>query len=77
MPKKKEYVPQAIPTAIKCNSRISLKIKDNFYTIEYGEERALPEGFNVADIDKEREALWNTCNNEVDNQAEEIKKLFT
>lgn len=73
MTKVKEYESKATVTTIKCNSRISLKIKDNFYTIEYGEERTIPEDANV---EKERQLLWDDCNNEVDRQAEEIKNMF-
>lgn len=74
--KKEEYIPQAFPKEISCVSRVSLKIKDNFYTLEYGETRSIPEGFNYANIDKEREALWNICNDEVDRQAQEVQNLF-
>ena len=44
--------------------------------MEYGETRSIPEGFNYANLDKEREALWNTCNDEVDRQAQEVQNLF-
>lgn len=60
-------------TTIKAISRASVKIKDSFYTIEYGEERSLdPED----DIEVERNKLWDTCNGEVDNQLEDILKSF-
>ena len=60
-------------TTIKAISRASVKIKDSFYTIEYGEERSLdPED----DVEVERNKLWDTCNGEVDNQLEDILKSF-
>lgn len=58
---------------IKAISRASVKIRDSFYTVEYGEERSIEEGDN---IEEERERLWDTCNNEIDNQLEDIIKSF-
>lgn len=60
-------------TTIRATSRVAMKIKDNFYTVEYTEERSLEDGDNVED---ERKALWDTVNNEVDNQIEEIYDTF-
>lgn len=56
-------------TSIKCTSRASVKIKDSFYTVEWCEERSIPEDAN---LEEERKALWDTCNNEVDNQIRDI-----
>lgn len=70
---KKGEKPIGITTMIKVSSRASVKIKDNFYTIEYGEERSIPEG---CDIEEERQNLWDTCNSEVDKQIEDIVKTF-
>lgn len=61
-------------TTIKATSRVAMKIKDNFYTVEYTEERSLEDGDNV---ETERKALWDTVNNEVDNQIEEIYETFS
>lgn len=52
-----------------------MKVRDNFYTVEYSEERIVPEGIEV-DLDFEREALWDTCNAEVDKQIEDILNAF-
>lgn len=60
-------------TTIKAISRASVKIKDSFYTIEYGEERSLDEGDNV---EEERKKLWDACNGEVDGQLDDILKSF-
>ena len=61
-----------VTTAIRITSRASIKVKDSFYTIEYCEERSIPED---ADLEEERADLWNTCNAEVDNQLEDIIKM--
>lgn len=61
---------KATTTSIKFTSRISLKIGDNFYTLEACEERSLPEGLTEAQVASEREMLWDTVNTEVDKQAE-------
>lgn len=66
---------KAIITTIKASSRASVKVGDNFYTIEYCEERSIPDTENV-DIEQERTDLWDTCNTEVDNQIEDILKTF-
>ena len=58
-------------TSIRATSRVSTKIGDTFYTVEWCEERSVPED---ADLIAERSALWDICNNEVDAQIEEIIK---
>lgn len=66
-----EYTPKAVTSTIRATSRMSLKVKDNFYTVEYTEERVIPDVEGV-DIEQERVALWDAVNAEVDNQAQEI-----
>ena len=73
--KKKAYESKARITTIAATSRASVKIKDNFFTVEYHEERVIPEVDGV-DINVERELLWNTVNAECDNQVEEISRTF-
>lgn len=70
-----EYEPKAKITKISATSRTSLRIKENYFTCEYSEERVIPdiEGVN---IEQEREALWDAVNAEVDNQAETIWNTF-
>ena len=41
--KKKEYESLATVTSIRATSRASIKMHDNFYTVEYSEERSIPE----------------------------------
>ena len=65
-----EYESRAIITSIKATSRASVKIGDSYYTMEYCEERLIPDTDDI-DIATEREILWNTVNNEVDTQIEE------
>lgn len=60
-------------TVIKAISRASVKIRDSFYTVEYGEERMIEDGDN---IEEERKKLWDSCNYEIDNQLEDIVKSF-
>lgn len=70
-----KYESKAIISTIKATSRASVKIKDNFYTVEYAEERLIPEDENI-DITEERQLLWDTCNSEVDNQITDILNSF-
>ncbi len=60
-------------TIIRATSRISTKIKDTFYTFEYCEERQIEEG---DDLEEERARLWETCNEEVDNQVAEALAIY-
>ena len=68
------YEPKAIINKISATSRASVKSRDNYFTVEYSEERIIPdvEGVNIAE---ERKALWNACNDECDAQIEVIKNL--
>jgi len=58
--------------SIKATSRASIKVMDSFYTLEYSEERLIPEDAN---IEEERAILWDVVNNEVDNQIADIEKI--
>lgn len=62
-------------TSIKATSRAAIKVRDNFYTVEYSEERSIPD-IEDMDLDFEREALWADANKIVDAQCEEIIKTF-
>ena len=73
--KKAEYVSQAKTSKIQATSRISLKIRDTFYTVEYSEERVIPDIEGV-DLEKERELLWDCVNAEVDAQAKDIENSY-
>ena len=64
----------AVTTSIRATSRASVKIHDSFYTVEWCEERSIQEG---DDLVEERKKLWDTCNGEVDNQLEDIVKMFS
>lgn len=70
-----EYIPKAKPTMIKFNSRASVKIKESFYTFEYGEERQI-DNFDEVNIDKEIQYLTESCNNVVDKQIEEVVNMI-
>ena len=52
---------KAVTTSIKATSRVAIKIKDNYYTVEFTEERA---------------ELWDAVNTSVDEQCEQILKTF-
>lgn len=66
-------------TKIHAVSRCAVSIhnsktnKDNYYTIELSEERALPEDGNF-DLDKEYAAVFDSINAEVDRQMLDIIK---
>lgn len=66
---------KAIITNIHASSRASVKVGDSFYTVEYSEDRAVPDVENI-DVEQERQELWDTVNTEVDNQIADILKTF-
>ena len=70
-----EYTSKAIVTKIQATSRVAIKIRDNYYTVEYLEERMIPDVPDI-DLDAERTMLFNAVNAEVDRQAEDIVKSF-
>lgn len=69
----KSYESKAIITTIRATSRASIKCKDNFFTVEFCEERTIPDKKGV-DIEEERALLWDTVNDECDNQIDWIRK---
>ncbi len=68
------YTPKAVVTEISATSRVAIKVRDNFYTVEYTEKRAIPDVEDV-DMDAERLALFDAVNGVVDAQAEDIIKM--
>lgn len=69
-----EYIPKAKPKIIKFISRASIKVKDSFYTMEYGEERQI-DNFDEVNIDLEKQALIDDCNKVVDDQLQEVIQM--
>lgn len=70
------YTSKAITTKISATSRASVKINDNFYTVEMTEEREFIPNTPDVNLDKERELLWDAINLSVDNQILDIKEQF-
>lgn len=60
-------------TLIKASSRASVKVGDAYYTVEWTEERSVDP---TDDIEAERADLWETANDEVDNQIKDILNAF-
>lgn len=69
------YESKAVVTNIKATSRVAIKVRDNFYTVEYSEERAIPDVEGV-DLEQEQNILFDSVNSIVDAQAEDIIKTF-
>ena len=68
---KAKYTSKAETLTIKATSRVSVKVKETYYTLEYTEERMIPDVTGI-DLKQERKALWDTVNTEVDNQVQDI-----
>ena len=69
------YEVKGVPTKITATSRVAIKIRDNYYTVECSEERSIPDVEGV-DIEKERQALFDDVNSTVDMQIEDIYNTF-
>ena len=67
----KEYEVKGKTTRITATSRAAIKIKDNYYTVELSEERTMPESEDIR-LDEEYKALFDSINNEIDNQLQDI-----
>lgn len=68
---------KAITTKISATSRVAVKIKDNFYTVEYTEERELPQPVtSEEEMEQERQELFDCVNTVVDKQVEDIMQSF-
>lgn len=72
MARSKKYEQKAQTTMIRFTSRASINIGNNYYTVEACEERIIPDLPDV-DLVKEKKMLWDTVNEEVDNQLLDIK----
>ena len=70
-----EYTSKAVVTKISATSRVSIKVRENFYTVEYTEERAIPDVDGI-DIEAERRLLFDAVNGVVDAQADDILRTF-
>ena len=70
-----EYEPKGVISNIKATSRASVKVGESYFTVEYSEERVIP-NIEGVDIEEERKALWDTVNAECDNQVVDIIKTY-
>ena len=70
------YESKAKTTKISYTSRASVKIKDNFYTVEATEERSIHDVDDI-NMDEEWKLLCSAVDTIVDNQCEEIVRTFS
>ena len=73
---KKKYESKAVTVTIKFTSRASITVDGKWYTIECTEERIIPD-INGVDIEQERALLWDTVNDEVDAQINDIYDAYS
>lgn len=70
---RKMYVPKGVTTSISADIKMTVKIRDNYYSIAGHEERSLPATEDV-ELEKEWEFLYDELYNEVALQLNDIKK---
>ena len=61
---------KGITSIIRAESGVSREINGTWYKFMFSEERVLPE---EADVEAEKQALWNAVNAEVDAQLEAVR----
>lgn len=69
------YTSKAIVTEISATSRVAIKVRDNYYTVEYSEKRTIPDVEDI-ELEAERVALFDAVNGIVDAQADDILRTF-
>lgn len=70
--KRNEIVNQGVKTTrIQGTMRMAIKIRDNYYTVEFLEEREVPNNPNL-DLEEEKRLLFESVKNTVYSQIEEI-----
>ena len=74
--KTRAYKSKATTTKLVATSRASVKINDNFYTVEMSEERTINPTARGVNLTQEQQLLWDSVNNSVDNQIIDIKNAF-
>ena len=62
-----------IPIEISASSRVSTKIGESFYTVEFMEKWSVQPDEKMETV---RNDLWDTVNEEVDKQVEDILDAF-
>ena len=62
---------QVRTTRIQATQRMSVKIRDNYYTVEFLEEREVPNNPNI-DLEKEKALLFESVQNTIYAQVQEI-----
>lgn len=62
---------QVRTTRIQATQRMAVKIRDNYYTVEFLEEREVPNNPNL-DLEEEKRLLFESVKNTVYSQIEEI-----
>ena len=71
----KEYKVKAKTKTITATSRASIKVGDSFYTLEFTEERTIPQTSTV-NLTLEKDMLWDEENSQVDKQIEDVLRTF-
>lgn len=71
----KEYKVKAKTKTITATSRASIKVGDSFYTLEFTEERTIPQTSTV-NLTLEKDMLWDEVNSQVDKQIEDVLRTF-
>lgn len=62
-------------TEISASSKVAMKIKDNYYTIQASETKTVIDDGGI-DMDKEWDILFDELNEVVDKQCDDIAKTF-
>ena len=70
-----DYKSKCLPSEISATSRTSVKVKDNFYTIEVSETRLVTTTEDI-NMSEEYKILFDELNEIVDDQVTDIIRTF-
>lgn len=72
-PRKKVYTQQAVTTTITADVKMTIKIGDNYYSVNTREERSVPE---TADVEREWDFLYESVYNKCGSEILNIQEIF-
>lgn len=69
---RKMYIPKGVTTSISADIKMTIMIRNNYYSVAGHEERSIPDSPDV-DIEKEWEFLYEELENSVAMELQQIK----
>lgn len=71
-----EYIQKSKTVKIAATSKATVQVNNNYYSFSYTEEREIPQDDKDVNLEEERKLLWDTLNEEVDKQIDDIVNVY-